>query len=228
MKRSTKALSALLGYPCAELQQAAGEIRAALAGEGELGARELRALEPLLAQLAADDLYDLQERYSALFDSSGALSLHLFEHVHGESRERGQALVDLAQRYQEQGFLLEGSELPDYLPLFLEFVSFLPAREAREWLQQPAHVFAALGERLGQRGTPYAAVFGALLALARVAPDAEALAGVRGRIAAEEAKALDESWREEPVTFSAAPSPQAGSGIVQRLRAAFARPGGPA
>ncbi len=228
MNRSTKVLSALLGYPSAELQHAVPDIRAALRAEGALGAREQHALEPLLAQLAADDLYDLQERYSALFDTAGALSLHLFEHVHGESRERGQALVDLAQRYAEHGFLLEGGELPDYLPLFLEFVSFLPAREAGEWLQQPAHVFAAIGERLAQRGTPYAAVFTALLALARVAPDAEALAAVRGRIAAEEAKALDESWREEPVSFSAAPAPQAGSGIVQRLRAAFGRQGGPA
>lgn len=228
MKRSTKALSALLGYPSGELQQAIPEIRAALAAEGTLGARELRALEPLLAGLAADDVYDLQERYSALFDSAGALSLHLFEHVHGESRERGQAMVDLSQRYAQRGFLLEGNELPDYLPLFLEFVSFLPPHEAREWLQQPAHVFAALGERLGQRATPYAAVFTALLALARAAPDTGALAAVRERIAAEEAKALDESWREEPVSFSAAPSPQAGSAIVQRLRAAFGRQGGPA
>ena len=142
--------------------------------------------------------------------------------MHGESRERGQALVDLAQRYQEHGFLIEGSELPDYLPLFLEFVSFLPPREARDWLGQPAHVFAAIAERLQQRGTPYAAVFTALLALGEGAPDREALEAVRQRLAAHEARSLDETWQEEPVTFSGAPAPQAG-GIVQRLKAAMGR-----
>ena len=223
MRRTAKALSALLGYPGAELQAAVPEIRAAFETEGALGAAELRALEPLLVQLAGDDIYDLQERYSALFDCSGALSLHLFEHVHGESRERGQALVDLARRYQEHGFLIEGAELPDYLPLFLEFVSFLPPREARDWLGQPAHVFAAIAERLQQRGTPYAAVFTALLSLGNGAPDSDALEEVRRRLAAHEARSLDETWREEPVTFSGAPAPQSGGGIVQRLKAAIGR-----
>ncbi len=223
MKRTAKALSALLGYPGAELQAAVPEIRAAFETEGALGAHELRALEPLLLQLAGDDVYDLQERYSALFDTSGALSLHLFEHVHGESRERGRALVDLAGRYEAHGFLMESSELPDYLPLFLEFVSFLPPREARDWLGQPAHVFAAIAERLQQRGTPYAAVFTALLALGEGAPDREALEAVRQRLAANEAKSLDETWQEEPVTFSGAPAPQASGGIVQRLKAAMGR-----
>ncbi|WP_332813960.1 nitrate reductase molybdenum cofactor assembly chaperone [Ramlibacter sp.] len=223
MKRTAKALSALLGYPDADLQAAVPEIRAAFETEGALGAREQRALEPLLARLAAHDIWDLQEHYSSLFDSSGALSLHLFEHVHGESRERGRALVDLAGRYEANGFLMGTSELPDYLPLFLEFVSFLPPREAREWLGQPAHVFAALAERLQQRGTPYAAVFTALLALGEGAPDPDALDEVRRRLATQEAKSLDETWQEEPVTFSGAPAPQAGGGIVQRLKAAMGR-----
>lgn len=223
MNRTIKALSALLGYPSAELQAAMPEIRAALETEGELDARELRVLEPLLTRMAGHDLWDLQEHYSSLFDSSGSLSLHLFEHVHGESRERGQALVDLAQRYQEHGFLLQGTELPDYVPLFLEFVSFLPRREARDWLGQPAHVFAAIAERLQQRGTPYAAVFTALLALGEGAPDREALDAVRQRLAAHEARSIDETWQEEPVTFSGAPAPQASGGIVQRLKAAMGR-----
>ncbi|WBY02506.1 nitrate reductase molybdenum cofactor assembly chaperone [Ramlibacter tataouinensis] len=223
MRLTAKALSALLGYPSAELQAAVPEIRAALETEGALGARELRALEPLLVRLSAHDIWDLQEHYSSLFDSSGALSLHLFEHVHGESRERGQALVDLARRYQDHGFLMQGSELPDYLPLFLEFVSFLPPGEAREWLGQPAHVFGALAERLQQRGTPYAAVFTALLELGAGAPDPQALDEVRQRLAAHEAKSLDEVWQEEPVTFSGAPAPQAAGGLVQRLKAAMGR-----
>lgn len=221
MNRTAKALSALLGYPSAELQSAMGDIRLVLREERALPAAALAALEPLLASLEREEVYELQERYSALFDCSGALSLHLFEHVHGESRDRGQALVDLAQRYEQHGFLLEGPELPDYLPLFLEFVSLLPAREAREWLSQPAHVFAAIADRLDARQSAYAAVFRALLALAGARPEAEAVSAVRERIASEEARALDESWQEAPVSFSNAPAPDPRPGIVQRLREAL-------
>jgi nitrate reductase molybdenum cofactor assembly chaperone NarJ/NarW len=221
MNRTLKSLSVLLGYPSAELQAAIPEIRAAVHQERALSAADRRALAPLLARLERDDLYDLQEHYSGLFDASGALSLHLFEHVHGESRDRGPALVDLAQRYEGRGLLLEGSELPDYLPLLLEFVSHLSPQEARDWLQQPAHVFAALGERLNLRDSSYAGVFTALLSLARVKPDDDALAAVRRRLAAQEARPVDEAWQEEPVSFAAAPAPQAASGIVQRLRAAL-------
>lgn len=223
MNRTTKVLCVLLGYPSTQLQQAVPEIRAALRDEGALPGRDRRALEPLLAQLQRDDIYALQERYSALFDTSGALSLHLFEHVHGESRERGQALVDLAQRYEAQGLLLDGPELPDYLPLFLEFVSLLPRKEARDWLRQPAHVFAALGERLAQRETPYAGVFTALLSLARTTPDADALEAVRQRLAQQETLPVDATWEEAPVTFGGAPTPQAAPGAVERLRAALRR-----
>lgn len=227
MKQTLKSLSVLLGYPSAELQAAVPEIRAALAHERVLSRGDLKALAPLLARLEHDDLLDVQAHYSSLFDVSGALSLHLFEHVHGESRDRGQAMVDLAQQYEAHGLMMTSSELPDYLPLMLEFVSMLPADVAHDWLQQPAHIFAALGERLDQRDSPYAGVFTALLAFSRAQPDADALDAVRQKLAAQEAKSLDETWREEPVSFAAAPAPTASTGILQRLRAAVGREGRP-
>lgn len=147
MRLTLRTLAALLGYPSAELQTHAGELRAALATETALTPARIRQLEPLLHALETEELLDLQSAYSELFDRSRTLSLHLFEHVHGESRERGQAMIDLGQQYIDHGYLLDTQELPDYVPVFLEFASCLEPDAAREMLAQPAHVFAALAER---------------------------------------------------------------------------------
>ncbi len=132
MIKALKALSALLIYPSKELRQAAGEISEAIENEPALSAGVRDQLHRLLKELAGDDLYDLQERYVLLFDHTRSLSLHLFEHVHGESRDRGQAMIDLKTQYEKAGLLLDTTELPDFLPLFLEYVSTLPAAEARD------------------------------------------------------------------------------------------------
>lgn len=197
MKRTLRALSALLAYPSAELQAHVGEIGEALAADGALPPTTLRRLRPLLDWLAEADLIDAQSAYSDLFDRSPQLSLHLFEHVHGESRERGAALVDLGQFYLDRGFVVVGNELPDYLPLFVEFASCLSEAEARELLGEPAHVLAALEERLDARGSLYAAVFHALGAAVAAKADPEALAGLRARAE----RPLDEDWAEAPVDF---------------------------
>lgn len=224
MRMTLKCMSALLGYPSPELQAAAGEIRARLAREGRLAGATLAALDPLLAHLASADLLDLQSEYSELFDGSGALSLHLFEHVHGESRNRGEALVHLRQQYLARGFDLAANELPDYLPLFLEFLSFLAPDDARDWLGQPAHVFVALEERLAQRKSPYAAVFLALRVLPKAEVDAAALAAVRARMNEDEARPPDERWQEAPVTFTAAPASEVRTiGLSGRIRAMLGR-----
>ena len=118
-----------------------------------------RQLDALIDEIATGDLYDLQERYVELFDRTRSLSLHLFEHVHGESRDRGQAMIDLKSLYEQNGLFLGAAELPDYLPAFLEFLSTRPLAEARTLLGQPAHILTALAERLHKRHSPYAAVF---------------------------------------------------------------------
>ena len=109
----------------------------------------------LIDDIAGTDLMDAQERYILLFDRTRSLSLHLFEHVHGESRDRGQAMVDLIKVYEDGGYTPTTSELPDFLPLFLEFASTRSPAEAIELIGQPAHVFAALQERLRKRQSPY-------------------------------------------------------------------------
>ena len=221
MKMTLRTLAALLGYPSQELKAHAGELRGAIGGERALPAREQARLEPLLQALEIEELLDLQAAYSELFDRSRSLSLHLFEHVHGDSRERGQAMIDLGQQYLASGFFLEANELPDFVPVFLEYASCLPPSEAREMLGQPAHVFAALAERLDKRQSPYASVFHCLVELAGVRPDAQALAEIDQNTPAEDSKEIDEEWEEAPVSFNNSGAHEMGgpTGVVAKIRA---------
>jgi nitrate reductase delta subunit len=219
MRLTLRALAALLGYPSAELQAHIPELRDALA-ERALPRAARRRLDPLLDRLETGDLLELQADYSELFDRSRSLSLHLFEHVNGDSRERGQAMIDLGRQYLDRGFLLDSPELPDFVPVFVEFASCLPPAEARAMLAEPAHVFAALEERLTKRGSRYAAVFGALLAAAGTRPDREALAELEAKAPSDDPAKIDEEWEEKAVTFTGAHDMGGPTGIVARLRAA--------
>jgi nitrate reductase delta subunit len=191
--------------------------------ERALPPEAIDALDGLLRRMAAEDLMELQADYTELFDGSRSLSLHLFEHVHGESRERGQALIDLAGEYLKHGFAISGNELSDFLPLFLEFLSFIEPTEAKDWLGRPTHVLGALEERLRERGSLYAAVFRALLVLTDKKADPEAVAELSSRMKAEEARSVDDIWEEAPVTFTTPnPAPRP-TGITARIRAVLRR-----
>lgn len=221
MKLTLRALAVLLGYPSEELKAHAGELRDAVEGETALSVAERRRLEPLLRALETEELLDLQAAYSELFDRSRSLSLHLFEHVHGDSRERGQAMIDLGQQYLASGFFLEANELPDFVPVFLEYASCLPPPNARETLGQPAHVFAALAERLDMRQSPYGSIFHCLVALSGVRPDVEALAEIDQNTPAVDPPEIDEEWEEAPVSFNNSGAHEMGgpTGVVAKIRA---------
>jgi nitrate reductase delta subunit len=118
-----------------------------------------RALAPLLDYLESAPLIRLQENYVATFDRSSSHSLHLFEHIHGESRDRGQAMVDLLEEYRKHGFELSTTELPDYVPLFLEFLAQLPEDQVQALLGDAIHVLATIGNKLSAAQSPYACVF---------------------------------------------------------------------
>lgn len=198
MRLTLRVLSALLRYPEEVVQVGAGELSAALAEEGLLSTDQRAALAPLLDKLANEELLDLQEAYVALFDRGRAVSLHLFEHVHGESRDRGQAMVDLRERYLAQGLEIEANELPDYLPLFLEYLSVLPPAQAAEELAQPGVILSALAERLEERGTPYAAPLRVLANLAGAGGEAFEIAPADDP---DNLAELDAAWEEEQVRF---------------------------
>jgi nitrate reductase molybdenum cofactor assembly chaperone NarJ/NarW len=220
MTRTFKVLSALLSYPTENLRKAVPELAAALDAEALLSSSLRRQIGQLLDEISSGDIYDLQECYVLLFDRTRSLSLHLFEHVHGESRDRGQAMIDLKALYENGGLEIDAAELPDFVPLFLEFLSTRPRQEAYELLAQPAHIFAALAERLRKRRSAYEAIFRALIALAAAKPKGETVAALLAEPDpdATDLAALDAAWEDEPVTFG----PNAGGckdGLVAKIRA---------
>lgn len=227
MIKTFKALSALLSYPTEELQQAAGEIAAVIEAEALLSPDARAGLAPLIEQMATWDIYDLQERFVLLFDRSRTLSLNLFEHVHGESRERGPAMVDLIETYRAGGYDLAATELPDHLPILLEFMATRPRDEALELLRDAGHIIAALAERLQRRESPYAAVMAGLAELAGIDRSHELVAELL-KVAdddPEDLAALDEIWEEAEVTFG--PDPNAGCPVSRDMLANMDKPVNP-
>lgn len=160
-------LSALLLYPEQELIDHLPEISTALAATPSMQ----DPLQPLLAYLATESLIDLQQNYVMTFDRNPSHSLHLFEHIHGESRDRGQAMVDLMEEYKKHGLEMDCDDLPDYVPLFLEFLSQQDEAEAARLLSDAVHVLAHIGRKLAANGSPYAGVFTILEALSPVAAE---------------------------------------------------------
>jgi nitrate reductase molybdenum cofactor assembly chaperone NarJ/NarW len=149
-------LSLLLLYPEPPLIQNLTAIEEFMAETPEI----LSALRPLLHYLKTHDLIMLQQNYVMTFDRTPSHSLHLFEHIHGESRDRGQAMVDLMEEYKRHGLEMSGNDLPDFVPLFLEFLSQLKAEEvAQHLLGDAIHVLAHIGRKLHSNGSPYACVF---------------------------------------------------------------------
>lgn len=168
-------LSALLSYPQRDLIAAIPEIEQALTAEPDF----LEALQPLLSYLTSNNLIPLQENYVGTFDRTHSLSLHLFEHIHGESRDRGQAMVDLIEEYRRHGFEPEASELPDFVPLFLEFLSLMDQETSEKLLGEAIHVLAAIGMRLKRNDSPYSGIFLLLTTLTDVVPQEQGEPPVR-------------------------------------------------
>lgn len=206
--KTYRVLARLLDYPTPELVTHLCEMRRVLEAEQALPSAELTAVVSLMDELAGGDLVDRQAVHVQLFDRVRTLSLHLFEHVHGDARSRGKAMLDLVDLYRRHGFDVTSKELPDYLPLVLEFFSLMPPDAAREHLAETTPILARIQARLAKRGSSYVAVFGALLKLAaiRVAP-----IELEPETDEESPEAIDRAWEEAAVTFGAAP-PAAESG----------------
>jgi len=224
MDRSLKALSLILSYPTRELQNAMPEIGGVLASDTRLTAAARRALRPLVEELSGRDIYDVEEQYVMLFDRSRTLSLNLFGHVHGDSRERGGAMVSLLETYRDAGFEPATSELPDHLPVLLEFLSTNPFVESQETLADAAHIFEALEARLSRRESPYAAAFAALFQLSGAVTDKEAVAELLEQPEADpnDLEALDQVWEESEVRFG--PDPNAGCPVSRDILARMDEP----
>lgn len=196
--RTLKAISLLLHYPDQALLDHLSEVQAVTETETALQPGRLAALYQHLGQ---GDLYLLEENYVALFDRGRGTSLYLFEHVHGESRDRGQAMVDLLTMYGESGFDLPPGELPDYLPVFLEYLSQLDSAKAKKLIMEVTHLVRNIGENLAKRGSHYYLLCSALLDLAGEKEIDIEFVPMDFSTEQEDYDKLDKVWAEEPVTF---------------------------
>jgi nitrate reductase delta subunit len=197
--KTLRILSALLTYPTKEMMESIDKLVPLMKEETWMPKKELTKIEGLVEYLKSKDLLDLQEEYVALFDRTPSLSLHMFEHIHGESAERGQAMVDLAAMYDEIGLEIASNETPDYLPLFLEYLSQLHGEEAQQCLGEVVNVIAAVGKRLEKRKSKYTALFNAMRALTTAIPDEKFL---KKALAMDDGHALsmdetDDAWEEQ-------------------------------
>lgn len=196
-----RALSALLSYPSEEARAALPEIAAVITSSRLIGPRERAGLLALIAEIAKGDTLHAEENYVDLFDRGRSLSLHLFEHLHGDGRDRGKAMVELKQIYNNAGFELSPKELPDYLPVILEYLSCRNLAEARAMLSDCAHILASIARSLLARRSPYAAVPQALLVMVGEQPiDVAKVPPVPERI-----ERLDDDWAEQPAFSDVTP-----------------------
>ncbi len=222
MRKTLKVLSAILSYPTAELQAASSDLIAALDEEDILSEKNRIQLDRFLQEFDSGELLDLQERYVLLFDRTRSLSLHLFEHVHGESRDRGQAMVELQNLYEMNGLYSATNELPDYLPLFLEFLSTQQEKKARSLLNEPLHIIEALRTRLKKRKSPYVTIFSSLVFLAKGKPNEAAVKAILDHPDPDpdNLEVLDAAWEEEEVRFGPDTAECGKDHLISKLRAA--------
>lgn len=210
--KTLRVLARLLSYPDATLRKHLPELRTALKDEAALSTARLAELDDLIqwmsASTGAQDALDIEEAYVELFDRGRATSLHLFEHVHGDSRDRGPAMIDLSQTYAQSGLFLSPDELPDHLCVVLEFASTQTPEVAKAFLGEMAHILNAIFSALLKRESPYAVVLAAVLELA--GHKAQAV-----QIVADEP--LDESWREPEAFDGCSTRGQARPGEAQPI-----------
>ena len=166
MSLTLRVLARLISYPDDALRAHLDDLRQALRSEAALQPARAAEVAALIDSLANQSAIDAEADYVQLFDSGRRTSLHLFEHVHGDSRDRGPAMIDLAQTFEKAGLYLAEGEMPDHLPVVLEYASTQPPREARAFLAEMAHIFNVIFSALDKRQSRYASVLGALIELA--------------------------------------------------------------
>jgi nitrate reductase molybdenum cofactor assembly chaperone NarJ/NarW len=208
-RHTLRALALLLGYPDEKLRGMLPALAGAIDTEAALPAARRTELRAFIGEMERCDPIELESRYVELFDRGRATSLHLFEHVHGDSRDRGPAMIDLTQTYEKSGLLLGPNELPDHLCVVLEFASTQPPALARDFLAEMAHILNAIFSALRKRESRYATLLAAVLELAGHKAEAVPIA---------DDEPIDEAWAEPVVFDGCSVKGQAAPGEAQPIQ----------
>lgn len=199
MIKSYKILSLLLSYPNAELQEFLPQAITELQNESLLPPDKIEEIAQFVSHFGKKELTDWQAEYVQLFDYSRNASLHLFEHIKGDAKDRGQAMVDLLEFYNDKGWTLSAKELPDYLPALLEFLSLGEIPDAAEILTEPVHIINRIYLALKEKENPYRHILSAVISLSAKQPDEKATALI---IQNDNSPGPDDEYEEKPIEFS--------------------------
>jgi len=209
MKMTLRVIAYLLRYPDAEMRRHLPQLQSALRTESALSTARVQAIERLIEQFMSLPDMTLEAQYIEVFDRGHRTSMLLFEHVHGDSRDRGPAMVDLIQTYEKAGLYLHREQMPDDLPVVLEFLSSQPTRQARAFLSEIAHIVRVIYSALNDRQSQYACLAAAVLELSGEKVQAVAL---------EQEPELDEQWAEPEVFGGCSVADQAKPGQTQPIK----------
>ncbi len=192
MIKTYKILSLLLSYPGDELQQFLDDVDSELKSEMLLPNEVVDGIARFVHHFKATSITDWQAHYVQLFDNSRRTSLYLFEHLKGDSKDRGQAMVDLIEMYRHHGLELCMNELPDYLPVFLEFLSDMKSDQASDILAETIAIIDRIYRSLDETDNIYRYILQAVISLSSNKPNIEWTGKTAG---------IDHEEREEPVYF---------------------------
>ncbi len=199
MLKTYRILSLLLTYPNEEIYNFLPQVNASLKEENLLDAKTITGIDVFIDFFTRESLTFWQEFYVQLFDYSRSVSLYLFEHVHGESKDRGQAMVDLIELYKENGLQMDQSELPDFLPVFLEFLALQASQKANEYLAEVIDIVGFIHRKLEEKDNPYQYLLSAIISLSAKQP---AEARIQKMASNMPEISIDDAYEEKPVTFA--------------------------
>lgn len=201
MNKELKAFSLLLMYPEKSVLSALSEIRLAIEQSLKISEEDKKNLNGFLNYLAGNSLADIQETYVETFEVGRAASLNLFEHFCGDSRDRGASMTNLMHMYEEHGLKLKTNELPDYLPVLLDFLSGLSWEDAVTWIHSAAPHITKIDIELQKRESPWRAITSTLLHIGKAATK-EAMPTREDLL-----PTIEADWFDAPVTFAASQDP---------------------
>lgn len=198
MLKTYRILSLLMTYPNEEIYDFLPQVNSLLKEENLLNADSITGINAFVSFFAQKPLTFWQEYYVQLFDYSRSVSLYLFEHVHGDSKDRGQAMVDLIELYKENGLQINRPELPDYLPVFLEFLAMQTQEKAMDYLQEIIDIVGFIHKKLEDKDNPYKNLLSAIIQLSAQKPTK---ARIQKMVSEMPEISIDEAYEEEPITF---------------------------
>ena len=148
-------ISKLIDYPDSELIENLDSVIEYIKDSSEIATDEKEILMEFVSWMRSHTSIKLQETYVETFDMVPEHDLHLTHHIFGDDRQRGPALIDLSEHFKNEGLEVKEGEIPDFLPLLLEYASTLDDIKSREFLGDAKKIITIIADNLDKAKSPY-------------------------------------------------------------------------